>query len=177
MKITRIATGIDVSPVLWALREHPELWNKNPERTESPDSPHHEVDDIWIRYGDAERVKDGLPHDSMWYPGAEILGVKNMCLDLMRGVSGVELGGVLITRIPAGKCVKPHTDPGWHAQRYEKFAIQLASAPGQVFTVEDESLETKPGDVFWFRNDVLHWVNNPTPYERVTMIVCIRKEP
>ena len=176
MKISRIATGIDVGPVLWALREHPQLWNQNPERTESEASPHHEADDIWIRFGDPERVKDGAPHDSHWYPGADILGVKSMCLDLMRGVNGVELGGVLITRIPAGKCVKPHTDPGWHARRYDKFAIQITSAPGQVFYVEDEQLETRPGDVFTFDNSFTHWVTNPTPYERVTMIVCVRKE-
>jgi quercetin dioxygenase-like cupin family protein len=104
------------------------------------------------------------------------LGIKPLCLDLMRAVEGVELGGVLITRIPPGAECKPHTDPGWHARRYDKYAVQITSAPGQRFHFEGESLETKPGDLFWFDNQFTHWVTNPTAYERVTLIVCIRKE-
>lgn len=176
MKIERVASGLNVAPIYWALQSNPFLWNQNRARTESPDSPHHGVDDIWVRYGDPERALDGQPHDAYWYPGADILGVKAMCLDVMRSVDGVELGGVLITRIPPGGQVKPHTDPGWHARRYEKYAVQITSAPGQRFCFEDENLETLPGDVYWFDNQYSHWVINPTAYERVTMIVCVRKE-
>lgn len=176
MKINLITRGLNVAPIAWALREHPELWNRNTARTEDPASPHHGLDDIWARYGDAERAVDGQPHDSKWWPAADVLGIKPMCFDLLRAVEGVELGGVLITRIPAGREVKPHTDPGWHARRYEKFAVQIESAPGQRFCFEGEELETKPGDVFWFNNAHTHWVTNPTNYERVTMIACIRRE-
>lgn len=176
MKIELITSGVNVTPIYWALREHPELWNEHTTRTEDPASPHHELDDIWARFGDPKRAEDGSPHDSFWYPAADILGVKQLCHDLMHMVHGVELGGVLITRIPPGAKCKPHTDPGWHARRYEKFAVQIASAPGQRFCFEGESLETKPGDVYRFENQYLHWVTNDTPYERVTMIVCIRRE-
>lgn len=175
-KIQLLKSGINVAPIYWALQSHPELWNRYRTRTERPDSPHREVDDIWVRYGDPERVLDGLPHDAYWYPDMDVLGIKQLCLDLMHMVGGTELGGVLITRIPPGKSVKPHIDNGWHARRYEKYAVQITSAPGQAFCFEDGSLETKPGDLYWFRNDVLHWVTNETPYERVSLIVCIRKE-
>jgi quercetin dioxygenase-like cupin family protein len=176
MKIELLKSGFNVSNILWALQSHPELWNQNKSRTDDPTSPHHGLDDIWARFGDPERAVDGEPHDSHWYPPAEILGIKNLCHDLMHMVSGVELGGVLITRIPAGAECKPHTDPGWHAKRYEKFALQIASAPGQLFCFEGESLETKPGDLFWFDNQYLHWVKNDTLFDRITMIVCIRRE-
>lgn len=176
MKIQRIAEGLRVAPVLWALQEHPELWNEHKARTEDPLSPHHGLDDIWVRYGDPERAVDGQPHDSHWYPSADVLGVKALCLDVMRAVDGVEMGGVLITRIPPGKSVKPHTDPGWHARSYDKFAVQITSAPGQKFCFEGEELETRPGDLFTFDNSHTHWVVNPTNYERITMIVCIRVE-
>lgn len=176
MKINLLAGGIDVSRIYWNLLKNPDLWNKNTARTESEDSPHHGLDDIWARFGDPERAKDGEAHDSFWYPCADVLGVKQICYDVMRSVEGDELGGVLITRIPAGKTCKPHTDPGWHARRYQKYAVQIASAPGQKFSFEGEELETKPGDLFWFDNQYLHWVENPTTYERVTMIICIRKE-
>lgn len=175
-KIKLISQGAHVAPFLWALQSHPELWNQHTTRTESPDSPHFGLDDIWARFGDPARASDGSPHDSFWYPAADVIGIKDFCLDLMRAVDGVELGGVLITRIPPGKECKPHTDPGWHARRYQKFGVQITSAPGQKFCFEGEELETRPGDVFWFDNQFSHWVTNPTPYERVTMIVCIRKE-
>lgn len=172
--IKLLNSGLNVSPIYWKLLEHPELWNTHRTRTEHPESPHYGLDDIWARFGDPDRAKDGLEHDSFWYPSADILGIKPLCYDLMRAVEGVELGGVLITRIPAGKECKPHTDPGWHARRYQKYAVQITSAPGQRFHFEEASLETKPGDVYWFDNQYLHWVTNPTEYERVTMIVCIR---
>jgi hypothetical protein len=39
--------------------------------------------------------------------------------------------GVLITRIKPGQICKPHTDPGWHARYYDKFAVQIEAAPEQ----------------------------------------------
>jgi quercetin dioxygenase-like cupin family protein len=176
VKIQRIASGLNVAGIHWALQSNPQLWNEHTSRTEDPSSPHHGLDDIWARFGDPKRASDGSPHAAFWYPSADILGIKATCLDLMRNVEGVELGGVLITRIPAGASVKPHTDPGWHARRYEKYGVQITSAPGQKFCFEGEELETRPGDVFWFDNSHTHWVTNPTPYERITMIVCVRKE-
>lgn len=175
-KIKLLDSVLPVAPIYWALLSNPDLWNQHTSRTESPDSPHHGLDDIWARYGDPARAQDGAPHESFWYPAADILGIKPLCLDIMRAVDGVELGGVLITRIPPGAMCKPHDDQGWHARRYEKFGVQITSAPGQAFHFDGESLETKPGDLFWFDNSHTHWVTNDTPYERVTMIVCIRKE-
>lgn len=176
MKIERIASGLPVAAIRWALQESPQLWNQHRERTESPDSPHYGLDDIWARYGDPKRAVDGQAHDARWYPAADLLGIRDTCHDLMRAVRGVELGGVLITRIPAGKEVRPHIDPGWHARRYEKYGVQITSAPGQLFCFDGEQLETRPGDVFWFDNAHTHWVTNPTNHERITMIVCIRRE-
>ena len=176
MKIERLARGLPVAEIYWKLQQNPQLWNEHATRTADEASPHNQLSDIWARYGDPERAVDGKPHDAHWYPAADVLGVKPLCYDLMRWVQGVELGGVLITRIPPGATCKPHIDKGWHALRYSKFAVQLTSAPGQLFQFEGESLETMPGDVFTFNNQYLHWVTNDTQYERVTMIVCIRKE-
>lgn len=171
--IKLIAQGLNVAPIYWALHQHPELWNENTARTESKDSPHYGLDDIWARFVPSNPTQE---QSSIWYPSADILGIKSMCLDVMHAVGGTELGGVLITRIPAGKECRPHVDPGWHAVKYQKYAVQITSAPGQEFCFEDGSLESKPGDLYWFDNQFLHWVTNPTNYERITMIVCIRKE-
>ena len=170
-----IAEGVNVSNLLWALQKNPELWDADNQRTKDVDSPHYELSDIFVRYAadDADTSKD---YKSVWYGCADLLPIKEMVFDLMKYVGGTRLGGVLITKIPAGKECKPHIDQGWHARFYEKYAIQVQSAPGQEFYVQDEKLETRPGDVFWFDNSYLHWVTNPTQYDRITVIVCINKE-
>lgn len=174
MKIKLLARGLNVTPMLWALQSNPQIWDQNPARTQDQTSPHYGLSDIWARY--AAPGEDGsCEHESVWYPCADLLPVREMVYPLMSAVGGTRLGGVLITKIPAGKECKPHTDPGWHARYYDKFAIQIQSAPGQAFNFEGESLETMPGDVFWFDNSYLHWVTNPTPYDRITLIACIQK--
>lgn len=173
--IQKIGDGVNIGPLLWALQENPQFWNLHPDRTIHPDSPHHGVDDIWIRYAAPEVQDKHQPHESVWYPCADVLPVRDIAMRLMAYVGGERLGGILITRIPPGGQVKPHTDPGWHARYYEKFAVQVASAPGQAFCFEGDRLEPKPGDIYWFDNSQSHWVVNPTQYERITLICCIKR--
>jgi hypothetical protein len=174
MKIKKIGDGLNVAPLLWALQANEQLWNQHRDRTEDPASPHHEVDDIWVRYALDAKVQG--PHESVWYPAAAGLPVRELVYPLMQYVQGERLGGVLITRIKSGKQCKPHHDDGWHAKYYEKFAIQVQSAPGQAFCFDGASLESKPGDVYWFDNAFTHWVTNPTPHDRITLIVCIKTD-
>lgn len=150
------------------------MWDQNQARTDDPSSPHYGCSDIWARY--APPGADGSkPHPSVWYPCAEQLPVRELVDQVLEQVQGRELGGVLLTRIPPFGQVRPHHDPGWHARYYEKFAVSIAAAPGQRFCFEDTQLETSPGDLFWFDNAYLHWVENSTPHERITLIACIRR--
>ncbi len=171
--IQRIAQGVNTSPLLWALQEHPELWDQNTARTDNPTSPHFGLSDIWTRFA-APKDDPSEAHESIWYPCADILPIRDLVYPLMADVQGEQLGGVLITKIPAGAECKPHTDPGWHARYYQKFGIQIQSSPGQAFCFDNQQLVTKPGDIFWFDNSYTHWVTNPTPHDRITAIVCIR---
>jgi quercetin dioxygenase-like cupin family protein len=168
--------GVNVAPLQWALAEHPELWDQQSSRTEDPASPHHGLSDIWARFAAPDTMQEDGSHESMWYPAADLLPVREIVYPLMNAVQGDRLGGVLITRIRPGQTCKPHTDPGWHARYYQKFAVQIQSAPKQAFHFEGESLITKPGDVFWFDNAFTHWVTNESDVDRITMIVCIKTE-
>lgn len=175
-RIERIGQGVNVVPMLWALQEHPELWNRNTGRTEDPRSPHHGISDIWVRYANAG-VDSSQPHDAVWYPAADFLPVRELVMPLFGAVGGTKLGGILITHVPPCREVRPHVDDGWHARHYEKYAIQIQSAPGQKFCFEGgDDLESMPGDVYRFDNSVSHWVTNSTVYDRITLIACIRKD-
>lgn len=174
--ICLVAEGWPVEQMLAALAAHPELWDQHAARTAPEGSPHHGLSDIWARYADPATMRDDGSHDSIWYPAADVLPVRDLVFPLMAAVRGERLGGVLITRIKPGQVCKPHTDPGWHARYYDKFAVQIEAAPEQAFHFDGASLVTKPGDVFWFDNSHTHWVTNDSQRDRITLIACIRTE-
>ena len=175
-----VARGVNVEPTHLALLRNPTLWNRHRERL-GPKSPHRGVDDIWVRFNDIRSLDpDNIEamteeHDSVWYPAYQDL----RCLDdlifpLMAATRAERLGGVLITRIPPGKMVRPHIDSGWHSTYYDKYAIQIAANSLQGWHNTDGTLVTQPGDVFWFNNQVLHAVTNESNEDRITLIVCLR---
>lgn len=175
----KIASGVDVMPLLLQIERHPEVWDVYNQR-KAAYGPHTRISDIWVRYNDyanftGDRAAFNAEHDSVWYPESyKLPAVRDIVFSIMARVQGERLGGVLITRIPPGGCVEPHIDGGWHAEYYSKYAVQLKSAPGQAFCFDGESLDAKPGDVYWFNNLARHWVVNDTPSERMTLIVCIK---
>lgn len=174
--IRHIASGVEVAPMRSALAANAHLWDQRTERTAQKVSPHHGLSDIWARFADPATMREDGSHESVWYPPADVLPVRDLVFPLMAAVRGERLGGVLITRIRPGQVCKPHTDPGWHARYYQKFAIQIEAAPQQAFHFEGHTLVTAPGDVFWFDNAHTHWVTNDSDRDRITMIVCIKTE-
>lgn len=111
----------------------------------------------------------------MWYPAFRRLpSLKPVLSAVLRRAEGGRLGGVLITKIPPGGRVAPHVDGGWHARYYDKFALQLQSAPGQAFCFRGHSLSARPGELYTFDNSQEHWVYNMSDSPRMTLIVCVR---
>ena len=164
---------------------HPETWNEIPYRTKMyKNSPHREIDDIWVRYNPVENFKGDWidfngDHPAEWYPVVEkIPEARILAEELAFALYGNEarIGAVLITRVPPGAQVHRHVDGGWQAENHEKYIIQIASAKGQSFNFENESLDARPGECYWFDNSAPHWVLNPTSEERISLIVCLRRE-
>lgn len=175
--ILTVARNINIMPLLLQLYRNPQLWNQRTERTEREDSPHHQVDDIWVRYGGGSYEESQQAHESVWLdPACVLTEAKSHARAIMGLVGGDALGGILITRIPPGGNVLPHKDFGWHAETYDKFALQVASHQQQAFCYEDGQHVTAPGDLYWFNNQAEHWVINDSPVERITMIVCVKME-
>ncbi len=183
--LRRMPFLFDVEALVDELETASNLWNEFDLRTNHPASPHREMDDIIVRYNARENFggdRDAFngPHDSVWWNNVDALpSARTIAFQVMTAVEGERLGMVLITRQPPGATCYPHVDKGWHAGHYDKYAVQLAAAPGQMFCVQPhgqnpQMLETKPGDCFFFDNSIPHWVTNPTNETRMTMIVCVR---
>lgn len=178
----RILPDVDVVGLAEQLDAHPGLWDLHGERR-TPASPHAQSSDIWVRYrayGElTEPARYAEPHVSVWYPAADILtGARTIVDSLMAHPSlrAERLGGVLISRLRPGKHILPHVDSGWHASFYEKFYVAVRNRPGSVFGWAGGDVHAKDGEVWWFRNDVPHWVNNDSDTVRYSMIVCIRTD-
>lgn len=173
----------DVSEAVRQIDAQPDVWNRYRDRLDRYGSPHSGVDDIWVRFNAPENMGAGPEaffqgeHESAWYPVVHQLpAVWSLVRSLYRRVGGKRLGGVLITRIPPGGEVKPHIDTGWHAGFYEKFAIQIKGTPEQAFCFEGTQLSALPGESYTFDNSKLHWVTNDSDTDRMTLIVCIKRD-
>lgn len=172
---------LDVSHLHTEILCNPKLWDQHRMRTQSPNSPHREVSDIWVRYNAAENFTTteefNAPHESSWYPAADVIHVKPYVMAIFQAMAGTRLGGVLITKVPAGKQVYPHTDPGWHARYYDtKVALQISGNAEQSFVFEDSSLSALPGELYTFDNSRRHWVLNPSSEDRISLIICMRRD-
>ena len=176
---------IDVTDLNKQLAASPHLWGEYGWRKTDPSKVHSEMTDIWVRYNDIGKYAKfdrsfNDEHVPVWYPAwDELPALKPIILGpngLMGREEGEMLGGVLITRIPAGGRIAPHEDKGWHVGYYDKFYISLQSAPGAVFYCGEEAINPKTGDCWRFDNRREHWVVNDSDQARVTLIVCIRTE-
>jgi hypothetical protein len=174
--IRLLLSHIPVQKLHAQLLEHPELWNQNQARTEQ--YAHAGVSDIWLRYNDLANFKGDLAafneeHESVWYPSFDVLTeAAPIIFNTMRFIFAERLGGVLITKVPAGGRVAPHLDLGWHAKKYQKFAVQITANDEQAFCFDEMQLITAPGDIYTFNNQELHWVENDSDEDRITMIIC-----
>lgn len=168
---------VDVENLKTYLEDNPESFNMHTERLTSYGSPHSASSDIWVRYNAPENKGANFNdmHFPVWYPIAkELPDVMGIAFAIMNAVGGEHLGGVLITKVPAGGRIDPHTDSGWHAGFYDKFYIPIKNAEGAKFCFEDGEINPQEGEVYCFDNSVTHWVENNSDQDRIALIVCIR---
>ncbi len=176
----RLAEGIDVAPVNRQLAAHPELWDANPLRRTYPNSPHREMQDIWVRARAPTHGALGSysePHESVWWPAADKMpALLPIVADLAASVHASRIGGVLITKIPAGKRILPHCDRGfWHAEHHNcKIYLCLKGNDRCVTWCEDERVVMKAGEAWIFDNLVLHGLENDGEDDRISAIAAMR---
>ena len=177
----KIAEGFQVLPLQASINRQPELFGQFKQRAQMYMSPHTGMKDIWVRYNDIGKYTDmstfNDEHEPIWYPAFYCLPeITDILMRLMQLTEGQKLGGVLITKVPPGGRIEPHTDHGWHASYYSKFYIPIQNGEGAAFHFTDGVIKPALGDVWWFDNSVEHWVVNDSDEDRLALIVCIRTD-
>lgn len=170
----QILSDINVEPLLAQLRGNPQLWNIDDSWSrDKQGSAIYDVDTIVLRFN-----RSSFPGLNDWSkPAFEILsGAQEIIFDLMRAIPGEHLGKVLITRLPAGETIAPHIDqmPPGIPPYYQRYQIPLSVLPDVKFICGDEEVQMKPGEAWWFDNQVTHSVVNHSSDERISMLTDIR---
>lgn len=178
-----IAAGVDVSGVNAELDAQPQLWGARTYRTAAPTSPHAQANDVWLRYRPlAELTSPDAyrePHFAEFYPEWRLIpSLHPIVYNLMGHLRAVHLGGILITRIDAGREIAPHNDRGsWHAEFMNtKLYLVLRDNPWCLNHCEGDTVHMRTGDVWAFDNLREHSVSNQGQTERRTVIVSMRTE-
>lgn len=176
----------DVMPLLMAVQRQ-DLWNKHTFRTTFTNTPHKEVDDIWIRYTDDKKADPEAPHEALidttpiWHDAYyKLPQVKPIIFDLMHRLQAYELGRVLVTRLKPGGRILSHADNHgeyvW-ASDMARYHVVLQGLPGSLYRVEDETVNMKTGEVWWFNALKEHEVLNNSSDDRVHLLVDVRLAP
>lgn len=180
-----LASGVDVLPLLLAIKRRPDLWKEDTYLRDYPQGPFGEVETIMLRFPE-KSVKETQaeveahllthdPHENIDYPAYKVLHeARQLVSNLMARVQGERLGRVMINKIAPGGQIFPHSDTPSHCEYYTRFHLVLWGEPGAVLTCAGEQFDMKTGDCFWFNNALTHSVINNSRSERISMVIDIR---
>ncbi len=180
--------SVDPTKLLISIKSKPDLWKEDTYLRDYPQGPFGEIESIMLRFPEkrvfeqeeeVEAYKRGEhfydQHESIDYPAYAILSeARQMIMGLMAYVQGERLGRVMINKIAPGGKIFPHADTPEHTNYYTRFHIVLQSAPGCFIRAENEQLEMRGGDVFWFNNKLEHEVINNSNVDRISMVIDIK---
>lgn len=175
-----VESGLDVSPLLEAVKEQPGLWKEITIRQEVDGSPHHDTECIFLRWAKDKSLQSVFTEiPAIDYPALfKLPQARKLIAEVVRKVKGTELGRVLITKLLPNGVIDPHPDEGDYADYYERFHVPLESSDEDCFFVEHtpgqgEFLFMREGDLVWFNHKKKHWAVNNSTKERIHLIVDV----
>jgi hypothetical protein len=185
-----LASGINVLPLALALRTHEHLWNQNTLRTRTPGSPHRQLDDIWLRMNDLTKCRQAdvdpgpiVDHrECINYPAlTELPEARSLIMMLMATVGAARVGRCLLSRMAPGRRILPHKDIGDdltmyydNEPYYRRFHIVIQGMPGSLFRCVEETVTMQTGEIWWFRNDLDHEVENNSADDRIHLVADLK---
>lgn len=184
----RIATGVNVTPLMLALARRPDLWKEDTYLRDYPQGPFGEIESIMLRFQekrgfDQKAAVDSAQnggefydqHESIDYPAyAQLPEARSLVMGVFSSVAGERLGRVMINKIAPGGVIYPHADSKAHAEYYSRFHVVLQSSEGVRFRCGNEWAYWETGSVFWMRNSIEHEVINESNSDRIHLIVDAR---
>jgi hypothetical protein len=179
-RFVRIASGIDQLPLQLELHRAPQLWDQHPFRRTYPDTPHGQMTDIVVRYmpeGLVNITTRRAEHRNIFWPAWSALpSLRPMIFGLMARVQAVELGSILITKLPAGGEILPHSDLGSWAPEHYNCKAHITVSGSAVVQVESERERFDAGSIWTFDNLLTHLITNDGDCDRIVVIVSMRAE-
>ena len=181
-RFLRIAQAVNVLPVALDLLRAPHLWDAHTTRKTYPGTPHAAMSDIWVRFRPPGEITDITSHQEEYrcefYPAwRELPSLRPITFSLMAAVQAVELGSILITRLPPGGQILPHSDRGSWAAEFYNTKLHLTVAGLSLSSCDGEAVTMQTGDVWTFDNLLEHSVENPGEVDRIAVIFSMRCEP
>jgi len=180
MQFVQLASGVDTVPVLLELARAAHLWDRHPERRLYPNTPHAAMTDIVVRYMPEAEVSmetRRLEHRNMFWPAwRELPSLRPMIFALMHRVACVELGSILLTKLPPGGRILPHSDAGSWAPEFYHCKAHLTLAGSALVRCDDEVCRFDAGTVWTFDNLLTHEITNTGDCDRIVVIVSMRCE-
>ena len=181
----RISAGVDVNPMLLAIKRRPDLWKEDTYLRDYPQGPFNQIESIMLRfptkgvYETEAALNDHLSnfdqHENIDYPSYKLLPeARPLVMNLFNYAAGERLGRVMINKIEPGGVIYPHIDTKSHTDYYTRFHVVLQSSPGVMFRAGDEQVYMATGEVWWFDNSKEHEVINNSAVDRIHMIIDIR---
>lgn len=170
----RLLTGLNVAPLLDALDANPSLWREITARQDTPGSPHHDTESIWLR-GPKEITYDSVFNDTQCvdYPAmTELLApLHDLVAPVLNQLDLGRLGRVMLAKLLPGGVIDPHEDQGRYAKNYQRYHLVLTSDEGNVFECDGEQVHMAPGELWWFNHRGLHTVRNDSDTPRIHLII------
>lgn len=186
----RLATGINVGPLVAALYRNPDWWHEDTYLRTFPQGPFGECDSIILRFPPRpvpkteeekeEYLRTTDQHECVDQPiYGRLPEARQLVMNLFAYVGGTRLGRVMINRVQPGGRIFKHADTPAHADYWFRHHLCLQSAPGVVFTAGDEQVWMAPGEAWYFNNGKSpdrpeHEVINNSPVERIHMVIDIK---
>lgn len=172
-RFTRIATGIDVAPLLSELAVAPEAWLADTSRQRKVRCQR-DTQNIFLRV-----AKKPLPpgarnandvHESR---AARSAGRFPRALAFCEGIAALqegELGRATLVALQPRGWVRPHVDAGAYYRIRDRFHLVLRSREGSPLTAGGETVVMREGELWVFDNKAEHDARNPTAEPRIHLI-------
>lgn len=158
------------------IRHNGYLWDSVTHRQDYPGSAHRDTRAIYLRWAKEwtpECIFESLSAE--WCKPAVILHkTMGMVRSVLAEVHATKLGRVMLASLRPGGVITPHCDEGAYARHFTRYHVPLASDPGNAFRVGEDLVAMQVGELWTFRHDLEHSVQNGSQRERVHLIVDAR---